>query len=73
MDLQQAAVGAGMNPQYDGKPVILVHYSANATPPFLALCTGAPFHEPRDGAYPNVPLVPCPMCLYVVTRGVMGE
>lgn len=62
-----------MSPQYDGKPVILVHYSRDVTPPHLTLCTGAPFNEPRDGTHPDVPRVACPMCLYIVMRGVMGE
>lgn len=60
-------------PQYAGQPVILVHYSLETGPPQLTLCSGAPFHLSLDGTYPDVPRVVCPMCLYIVTRGVVGE
>lgn len=59
-------------PQYAGMPVILIHYGME-TNNSITQCSGEPFHQPRIGTYPGVPLVPCPLCIHFITHKVAAS
>ena len=58
----------GALPQFAGQPVILTHVALD-TKKSVAVCSGEEFYPPRVGSYPNIPQVPCPLCVYFTLFG----
>jgi hypothetical protein len=52
-------------PQFDNKPVILVHFKVEAADvgyPPMYWCAPYLYIEDTEGSYPKIPRVPCPAC-----------
>jgi hypothetical protein len=55
-------------PQYEGRPVILIHITVASNVPSdngaaLAWCAPIAYIPDTEGSYPNIPRVVCPACI----------